>query len=318
MCKLSSYSKYQKRVIKFLNDLLGTETPFNYEKTQTNHLKVLIDGVSKPIFTGSTPSDCKSINNFMAEVKRELRASKQEPEQTEQKAKPRLPIQLSNDKLIQGCVKSLRTRVETLKSQEEALVLEHKHVDWINKARMDTVKHAVFLALQSRKSGAYLKRKEIKEIEDTVILHLNFMLPTAACYAELLDSKNKYQPKSSAPLPVETVMKGDDAEEFSSTKVVKIDEKVQSTDTSPNKEQTETNDMLNPPNKDSASELMAMSANNRVSLLRSLPKAQALSLINDINQALALNREQDIEAVVSLMRDKDLPLEAIIFRLEAA
>lgn len=318
MCKLSSYSKYQKRVIKFLNDLLGTEIPFSYERTQTNHLKVLIDGVSKPIFTGSTPSDCKTINNFMAEVKRELRASKQVPEQCEQKAKPRLPFQLSNDKLIQGCVKSLRTRVETLKSQEEALVLENKNVDGINKARLDTVKHAVSLALQTRKSGVYLKRKEMKEIEDTVMRHLNFMLPTAAYYAELLDSKNKYQPKSSAPLPVETVMNGDEAEEFRSTNVVKIGEKVQSIDTSSDKEPTKPTNMQKQLNKDSASELMAMSANNRVSLLRNLSKAQALSLIDDINQALALNREQDIEAVVSLIRDKDLPLEAIISRLEAA
>ncbi|MBE8127751.1 hypothetical protein [Photobacterium damselae] len=318
MCKLSSYSKYQKRVIKFLNDLLGTETPFSYERTQLNHLKVLIDGVPKPIFTGSTPSDCKSINNFMAEVKRELRANKLEPEQTEQKEKPRLPFQVSNDKLIQGCVKSLRTRVETLKSQEEALVLEHKNVEEINKARMETVKHAVSLALQSRKSGAYLKRKEMKEIEDTVMRHLNFMLPTAACYADLLDTKNKYQPKSGTSLPVETLRGSDETEESSSNNVVKIDEKVQPMNTETNKKQTEVNFVQEKSNNDSASELMAMSANNRVSLLRNLPKAQALSLIDDINQALALNREQDIEAVVNLMRDKDLPLEAIISRLEAA
>lgn len=74
MCKQTNYSKYQKRVIKFLNDLLGTDRPFTYERAKNNHLKVLIDGVPKPIFTGSTPSDCKSINNFMAEVKRELKA----------------------------------------------------------------------------------------------------------------------------------------------------------------------------------------------------------------------------------------------------
>ncbi|TKF93683.1 hypothetical protein FCV76_23545, partial [Vibrio sp. F13] len=70
--------------------------------------------------------------------------------------------------------------------------------------------------------------------------------------------------------------------------------------------------------KDSALELMTMSADNRVSLLRNLTKAQALTLIDDLNHALALNREQDIEAVVELIRDKDLPLEAIISRLEAA
>lgn len=78
MCKQTNYSKYQKRVIKFLNDLLGTDRPFTYERAKNNHLKVLIDGIPKPIFTGSTPSDCKSINNFMAEVKRELKASNNE------------------------------------------------------------------------------------------------------------------------------------------------------------------------------------------------------------------------------------------------
>ncbi|TKF15645.1 hypothetical protein FCV43_18605 [Vibrio genomosp. F6] len=317
MCKQSSYSKYQKRVIKFLNDLLGTETPFSYERTQTNHLKVLIDGVPKPIFTGSTPSDCKSINNFMAEVKREIRASKQESSEPEQKVKPRLPFQLSNNKLIQGCVKSLRTRVETLTSQEEGLVLEHKNVEGINPARVETVKHTVALALQTRKSGVYLKRKEMKEIEDTVMRHLNFMLPTAAYYAELLDSKNKYQPKSIVPLPVETVMNGEDIEEFRSTNVVKIDEKAQPYDTSLNNT-PETMSMRTQSSKDSAGELMAISTNNRVSLLRNLSKAQALNLIDDINQALSLNREQDIEAVVNLIRDKNLPLEAIISRLEAA
>lgn len=69
---------------------------------------------------------------------------------------------------------------------------------------------------------------------------------------------------------------------------------------------------------DSATELMAMSANNRVNLLRNLTKAQALLLIEDINQAMAQNREEDIQAVVDLIRDRDLPLEAIILRMESA
>lgn len=69
---------------------------------------------------------------------------------------------------------------------------------------------------------------------------------------------------------------------------------------------------------DSATDLMAMLANNRVSLLRNLTKVQALLLIEDINQAMAQNREEDIQAVVDLIRDKDLPLETIILRMEAA
>ncbi|MEZ8382900.1 hypothetical protein AB6C98_04195 [Vibrio splendidus] len=160
MCKQSSYSKYQKRVIKFLNDQLGTDTPFTYERTQTNHLKVLINDVPKPIFTGSTPSDCKSINNFMAEVKREIRASK--VEEGDCKPTPQLtnPIKVSDDKLIQGCIKSLRTRLPVLKSQEETRVLETHELDDINSNRLDAVKHSISFALQARKDGVYIKRNE--------------------------------------------------------------------------------------------------------------------------------------------------------------
>ena len=320
MCKQSSYSKYQKRVIKFLNDQLGTDTPFTYERTQTNHLKVLIDGVPKPIFTGSTPSDCKSINNFMAEVKREIRASKVE----EGDCKPTLqlptPIKVSNDKLIQGCIKSLRTRLPVLKSQEETHVLETHEFDDINSNRLEAVKHSISFALQARKDGVYIKRNEMKELEQAILKHLNFMLPTMAYYSELLVNKNKYSQKSLEPLPAETVMNESDVQEFRATTVVSIDSPSREV---PNTEslvtsKVRTNSRTVKQTKDSASELMTMSTDNRVSLLRNLTKAQALTLIDDLNYALVLNREQDIEAVVELIRDKDLPLEAIISRLEAA
>lgn len=64
MPKQVSYTQYQKRVIRFLSEYLGDQTPFTYQRTQTNHLKVLIDGVAKPLYTGSTPSNIKSINNL--------------------------------------------------------------------------------------------------------------------------------------------------------------------------------------------------------------------------------------------------------------
>ncbi|WP_217534722.1 hypothetical protein [Vibrio metschnikovii] len=52
MPKQVSYTQYQKRVIRFLSEYLGAQTPFTYQRTQTNHLKVLIDGVAKPLYTG--------------------------------------------------------------------------------------------------------------------------------------------------------------------------------------------------------------------------------------------------------------------------
>jgi len=323
MCKLSSYSKYQKRVIKFLNDLLGTDTPFSYERTQTNHLKVLIEGVPKPIFTGSTPSDCKSINNFMAEVKRELRSNKAEQDDFHPTPKSVNPINTSNDKLIQGCVKSLRTRLPILKSQEESRVLETQALDDINTERLEAVKHSISFALQARKGGVYIKRNEMKGIEQAILKHLNFMLPTMAYYSELLVSKNKYNQKTLAPLPAETVMNESDDREFRAKNVVRTDSSPKTDLNANNLAVSEIKESAVPVHstkqtKESASELMAMSTDNRVSLLRNLTKGQALTLIDDLNHALALNREQDIEAVVDLIRDKDLPLEAIISRLEAA
>ncbi|MBB1315412.1 hypothetical protein [Aliivibrio sp. SR45-2] len=325
MCKQTNYSKYQKRVIKFLNDLLGTDTPFSYERAKNNHLKVLIDGVPKPIYTGSTPSDCKSINNFMAEVKRELKASKLEPEEVIKPTKVKLTdfIKQSNDKLIQSSVKSLRTRITTLKLQEETLVLDTKNIESVSTKRTEVVKHAISYALQARKQGAYIKAKEMNEIEKTVITHLNFMLPSMAYYAELLDGKTKYQMKQE----VQTSKLAPLEENTSCNNVVQLEGKAAKEliqDSAPMAKTETTQQPVSSMMKttstssDSATDLMAMSANNRVNLLRNLTKAQALMLIDDINQAMAQNREEDIQAVVNLIRDKELPLEVIISRMEAA
>ncbi|MUK28876.1 hypothetical protein GNP44_02030 [Aliivibrio fischeri] len=322
MCKQTNYSKYQKRVIKFLNDLLGADTPFTYERANNNHLKVLIDGVTKPLFTGSTPSDCKSINNFMAEVKRELKASKKEESKLSQPEKTGVvsAITLSNDKLIQNCVKSLRTRITVLKEQEKESVLNNKCINGLNLKRIEIVKHSVSLALQARKQGTYLKPKELRTIEGMVHNHLNFMLPSMAYYAELLNSTSKDKLAKVQPNKQQASVHN----ESNKNNVISLEDKTQHAPIKEAKKlakkpkQPVSNKNMNTKNSNSATELMAMSANNRVSLLRNLTKAQALMLIDDINQAMAANREEDIEAVIALIRDKDLPLDAIISRMEAA
>lgn len=324
MCKAINYTKYQKRVIKLLSDLLGVQTPFTYERAKNNHLKVLIDGVAKPMYTGSTPSDCKSINNFMADVKREVKASKLETVEAQKPSKTNLInfIKQSNDKLIQGSVKSLRTRIPTLKTQEETLVLESRNLEGINTKRLEIVKHSLKHILQSRKQGAYIKAKEMANIENTVMTHLNFMLPTMAYYAELLNNKNKYQVKQdeqvNKPASVEEKVVSNNAEQFNEQETQKLTDVSESLVKKKSTEKVVNQVVTINKNSDSTTELMAMSSNNRVSLLRNLTKAQALTLINDINHAMAQNREEDIEAVVNLIRDKDLPLEAIISRMEAA
>lgn len=318
MCKQASYSKYQKRAIKFLSDYLGSDTPFSYERTQTNHLKVLIEGVESPLFTGSTPSDCKSINNFMAEVKRAVRASKQNDEQVESRVPDKFlnnKVVMTQDRLIQNCVKSLRARLDTMKSKEEAQVLATKSLDEIITYRTNSIKYALSLALHARKQGVYIKPKEMKEIECKIAQHLNFMLPTRAYYAELLDSKNKYKAKHVVANQEESLTNNVIKLE-GTTKLKSITEQV-SVENQPQPE-VNMNNNKSQHQDGSASELMAMSSNNRIALLRNLSKAQSLQLIDDINQALAMNREQDITEVVNMIKQKDLPLEAIISRLEVA
>ncbi|PSV28004.1 hypothetical protein [Photobacterium sp. GB-72] len=321
MCKQTNYSKYQKRAIKFLSDFLGAEIPFTYEKTQTNHLKVLIDGVPKPLFTGSTPSDCKSINNFMAEVKREVKASKEtlDIEQDTSVVKILLPtpFKQSQDKLIQNCVKSLRTRLEVMKSQEEQKVLEEKSVNVVSAFRSEAIKHALSFALQSRRQGGYIKPKEMKSLEAKIGSHLNFMMPTLAYYSELLESKTKYQEKLA--IVDKEALKNVHEPKFTQEPEVEVD-------CEPNVFAKQSDELTNIQidrnvqqiKQSSALELMAMPSNNRVSLLRGLSKSQSLKLIDDINQAMTQNREDDIKAVIAMIKEKDLPLELIISRLDAA
>lgn len=334
MCKMNSYTKYQRRVIQVLDTLLGTETPFTYEKTQTNHLKVLIDGVAKPLFTGSTPSDTKSLDNFMAEVKREIKAAhKVEPECVA----PALPNPkvLSTEKLVQGCIKSFRVRSHSLKEQEEALVIDTGSVDAIYPRREEMVKQAIISALKTRKNSSYLKPKEMKALNDKVVKHLHFMLPNLAYYSERLTQHHTDQ---KAPLAGST-----DTAPILQVSETAIDSEVASIQPAQNNV-LPFNETHQPANvaktpamshaqvptlptspmssefvsQQPALELMALDAHQRVQQLRGLAKADALALINDIQQAMEMNQNQDIESVVALIRDKELPLDAIIARLNAA
>ena len=311
MCNQNSYSKYQKRVIKFLNELLGTETPFSYEKTQTNHLKVLINGVGKPLFTGSTPSDCKSLNNFMAEVKRELRSVTSEVVQLEESIQPTLPsvVKQSHDKLIKSCVKSLRTRISVLKSQEKAKILKAGTVGGLKTLRTGTIKHSIKAALQSRKQGCYLTPNELKKVEDVVKNHLDFMMPTTAYYATILESRNV----SELEVKQEKVS---NCNPKNNTKVVNLKESTS---------ELALNDVLINPaavlgsqGNNSAKDLMSMTQNDRISVLQTLSKEQSDELINDISQAVECNQEREIEATVEMIREKQLPLDVLIKRLQSA
>lgn len=327
------YSKYQKRVIRFLTDLLGTETPFTYEKTQANHLKVLIDGLPKPMYTGSTPSDRKSFDNFIADVKRELKASKiacslSDADPTE--LEPCEPIDDAYDKLIQSCVKTLRTKLGIMKSKEQEKVLESRTIDVVNDYRNEIIKSTIALAIQSRRPSDYIKHQEMKNIENKVLKHLKFMMPSLAHYSELLDSKSKYKKELSEVISEEKILNHRPAtqsatqpenlakESLVKENLVKENLAKEKASETPLKTTQEQQPEAIKPNNISISifELMSMPINNRIKMLRYLTKTQALQLSEDVSQAMALNREEDIATIVALIKEKDVPLEAIMAKLD--
>ncbi|MEZ9141684.1 MULTISPECIES: hypothetical protein [unclassified Shewanella] len=313
MCKQASYSKYQKSVIKFLNDLLGTRIPFTYERTQNNHLKVLVDGVPKPLYTGSTPSDIKSINNFMSYVKKELRAVGAESELNTADQTPSIQsvFQPSFEKLIQTCIKSLRTRTSSISEQEKIKILELNDIDFIKKDRIKIVKHTISHTLQSNRQRGYIKPKAMKEIEASIIKHLNFMLPSMAFYSDLIVSAN-----SDDKVNDDLVMVNNLDETLAV--VLQAPEPTCAESTLPSKPGITTKPEISDKQLNAPAKIMQLSTSKRVNSLRTLTNDKALELIKDIEQAMSLNREQDIEAVVALIREKSIPMDAIISRLEAA
>ena len=322
MCKQATFSKYQKSVIKFLNELLGTQIPFTYEKTQNNHLKVLIEGLDKPLYTSSTPSDTKSLDNFMSHVKRELKAIEvltSNLANTSIKATPQSPsiksmFQPNFEKLIQTCIKSLRTRVDSIKQQEQDKVLETNDIDFIKDERLKIVKASISHTLQNQRQANYIKPKAMKEIESSILRHLNFMLPTMAFYSDLLvENTTIEQAESDISIisksinkPVRELSKGQQAlPEIKQEQVIPTT-KAQIAHDGQSKKLT------------GLTQLLQLSTQNRVNAFRTMTSDQAHELISNIEQAMTLNREQDIEAVVAMIRQKSIPLEAIITRLEVA
>lgn len=213
-------------------------------------------------------------------------------------------------------MKSLRARIDTIKSKEKERVLTTQTLNEVGEYRLSAIKHAVSLVLQARKQGVCIKSKEMKTIESKILTHLDFMMPTLAYYAELLENKTKYQNNESQSKATKEPL---------TNNVIKLEG---TTKPEPKKENSLVGEQSQPEvnmnnNKNhqkggSASELMAMSPNHRISLLRQLSKVEALQLIDEVNQALVMNRDQDISEVVAMITEKDLPLEAIISRLEAA
>ncbi len=345
MCTNPALSKYQKRVIKFLYDFLGNEYPFYYEKAQNNHLKILIDGVPKPMFTASTPSDIKAFNNFKSDIKREIKRLQEQElidhcvqvDSDESLSEKKKQAQLKEvyKRLIMTCVKNIRVRIETLKSREEEFVFENRSLESLKDFRINNIRLVISQAIQSRKAGEYIKSRDKRTIEQEVMRHFDFLMPSMAYYADYLDSKTKFE---TVHMDDKQVV-GSDCQDGSAAVIEDIepDERVSFEKITHLKAKKSasakvagmtsiSHDLHAEPHASSGinqetgldKNLVAMmhsSSSQRISQFRELNKAQMMSLIDELNQAMALNRERDINEVISLIKEKDIPIEVIISRL---
>jgi len=320
--KHTSLSKYQKEIVKRLIDLLGTSIPFSYERTGKNHLKVLIDGIDKPYYTSSTPSDRRSAVNFIADIKRELKVNdiSQAPLLVcESRSKVVIHKAVACEKVASQTIKNIRSRVSSLISHELDFVQKNNSVDVINSYRITTVRNTISYVSKRLKPPFYATKKELQAIEDAVIKHVNFILPSKAYYAQTLKNeapavvnienraKSTWVAVGKSKAVNEHVVKEKLVNKTTTTtlnhgKQVKLVDKVPVSNSIDNHEVEENKNLNWLTNQNNASQ---------VSTFKALKNEDAQRFIENIKQAMACNRDKAVLDIVSLMEANDVDVNML-------
>ncbi|WP_133245640.1 hypothetical protein [Pelagibaculum spongiae] len=345
MSKVRGYSRYQKQIIKRLQQTLGADTPFRHERTNNNHLKVLIQGADKPCFTSSTPSDNKSADNFIADVKRIIReintltsndtdCSSANPVEQAGECKA-----AQVDQITLSCIKLIRRKIDQIQLEESESIKTKSYLSELKKLRLQVADETI--KANAGSSKIYLTGKQINHIKNKLLQHLNFMLPTTADYAEKLQVNEADRPlfnnKTTKQHAVNHAMNNPNV--LSELKplagIVKKTVSPSSARPQPvilpiseSTDATGPNVIGSPSNHfkaevsdavlcdDSASEWLNQNGAARINALRQLNKLQLEQLAQDVQTAIIANRDQAIDEVVSLIQSQDLPFDLIKKKLE--
>ncbi|MGL5948410.1 MAG: hypothetical protein ACRCYV_05025 [Aeromonas sp.] len=180
-------SKYQKDIVDALTKILGSRA-FFYEKAQNNHLKVMIEGLAKPLFTSATPSDRRSKDNFLSKVRGQLRDAEQVSEVPTMAPPPAKagPCPQQRNKLIAHIIRNFRSQLSALKDKERAMVLTLGSVFEIMPFRRALISAALDEGLRGPCRLGQLTRAERRAVSEEISRHVNFMLPDLGFYAQLL------------------------------------------------------------------------------------------------------------------------------------
>ncbi len=293
--RLTKYSKYQKEAIKMIAHEVGS-TPFFYEKTGTNHLKVLIEGIQSPLFTSCTPSDRLTLKNFRGEVRKQWKqAQKALTEQpiSEEYIDEEVVDVYQYEDLILAIVKPLRAKLEILKQKELALVIKENSVEVTKLYRKSLIDSMLNSLVGHKNRSKYLKSATKRAIRKEFKIHIDFMMPAITFYADLITGEEKEENKQ--------------VEKSLVTPQIQV-KKVQK-EPKPEKQiviQEQFNIHL----------LTELSHKDRIMHLKTLSWEVSNQLIDDINEAKHLKKEDDIKAVLKLMQSMNVSLEDINNKLD--
>ena len=330
------FSKYQKEIIKELTKALGL-IPFSYQKAKNNHLKVLIEGVKKPLYTGCTPSDCNSQHNFMSMVRQEIRLIDKDvsPEPVLQKNN-KLDVQAhkkhNTEKMLKAILKSLRHIAESIKKREEKLVVEAGSIEPVSAHRKLLISDSIQRAKRDNGILGYFTNKEMKALEKELKLHIDFMLPSVADYTQTLSDLGKAttptQNEIDTSMTVDDVASNDLSSETKETNCNQVDDESMNMSTVNNVNtvseislsSSATSPKLTPvidPQPVDIHAVTSLTDSARIAVLQQLTNNEAAQLIADITQAVELNRQADMQHVLSFMQEKGISLDDIKAQLSA-
>lgn len=307
---LRCYSTYQKRIIKHLPDLLG-ERPFSYRKKKSNHLQVKIKGIDKVFHTGATPSDTKSYNNFIGDIKHELKKLHKphqtteislpihHPPQVRDLIAPKIALERKLQKVRQSIIKQLRLQADKLRQQEYEMVMQEASLQGIENFRENLIQGELNRALQQKKPATdYITPAKIKKVHQALREHLDYMLPPLAFYHQQLK-------KEASTTQVETLAReiqlSTDLDSKTSNENVHPATQLIKDPEQPIKQEVDLG----------LSALMKETSNKRVKALKHLSKPQMSALMQDLHKALQEKHQEDIQEIIGLMKNKGVTLEEL-------
>lgn len=344
MQKLNSFSKYQKDIIKKITKELGPSIPFKYEKTNSNHLKVLIEGLDKPRYTACTPSDRKSGDNFMADLRSALKAAHLKRQPRTEISKRMNTVQLKVqyiENLTASCIKTVRTNIKQYIEKEKSVVVKENSISNLKSLRKSLATNIVTQNQKMTRQHKYITGADSKIIKSEVIKHLNYMLPNTADYALILKPVKSINSLSKAVSAANgsTNFSGINLSNFEAanegiknlnkaTEIVTnivINDSVRKTENKklnqvPNikkdsqKESSRnirTNKRMSSPNRNPAEELAAMPQQQAIKNLRRLSLNEAEDMLANIKIAMEENKQQDLLEVVEMMECKGITLDML-------